>query len=159
MDDPDDVAALRSHASDLADGIDEHLTSWVAGLVVERYQQWAGSVPEEVRAAARSAGDEAAAEVLPEVRALLLRDVDAQPSGPLEVIRRAVRPATDALRRAGVPPVVRDEVSERIHPDDDYDLTPGSFADVHPALGDPGLTWGAAKAHLILARRRREGRR
>lgn len=159
MDDPDDVAALRLHAAQLADGIDEHLATWVAGLVVERYQQWAGSVPAEVRAAARGAGDEAAAEVLPAVRDLLGRDVDAQPTGPLEVARRAVRPATDALRRAGVPPVVRDEVAERIHPDDDYDLTPGSFADIHPALRDLGLTWGAAKAHVILARRRGEGRR
>jgi hypothetical protein len=40
-----------------------------------------------------------------------------------------------------------------------YDLTPASFADVDPALHEPGLVWGAAKAHVHLARRRREGRR
>ena len=44
-------------------------------------------------------------------------------------------------------------------PDDPYDLTPGSFADVDPSLHEPGLVWGAAKAHVVLARRRREGRR
>jgi hypothetical protein len=31
-------------------------------------------------------------------------------------------------------------------PDDDYGLTPASFADIDPALAEPGLAWGAAKA-------------
>lgn len=158
-DDPDDVAALDRHASALVDALDRHLAPWVVGLVVDRHRQWAGRVPAEVETAARDAGAAAAAEVVPAVRALLERDVDDQRAGPLELVRRAVGPATDALRRAGVPPVARDEVAMRLHPDDDYDLTPGSFAEVHPALHEPGLTWGAAKAHVVLARRRREGRR
>jgi hypothetical protein len=63
------------------------------------------------------------------------------------------------LAAAGVPPVGRDEVARRLHPDDDYDLTPASFADISPELHEPGLVWGAAKAHVVLARRRREGLR
>jgi hypothetical protein len=55
--------------------------------------------------------------------------------------------------------VARDEFSLRNFPDDVYDLTPASFADVDPELHEPGLLWGAAKAHVHLARRRREGRR
>ena len=55
--------------------------------------------------------------------------------------------------------VVRDAHAERLFPDDDYDLSPGAFADVDPALHEPGLVWGAAKAHVIMARRRAEGRR
>jgi hypothetical protein len=47
----------------------------------------------------------------------------------------------------------------RSFPDDVYDLTPASFADVDPALHEPGLVWGAAKAHVHLARRRRQGKR
>ena len=51
----------------------------------------------------------------------------------------------------------RDEFQVRAFPDDVYDLTPATFADVDPALGDPGLEWGA-QAHVHLARRRREGK-
>ena len=51
----------------------------------------------------------------------------------------------------------RDEFAERTFPDDVYDLSPASFADVDPALHEPGLMWGAAKAHVILHRRRSEG--
>jgi hypothetical protein len=40
-----------------------------------------------------------------------------------------------------------------------YDLSPAAFADLDPSLREPGLTWGAAKAHVHLARRRREGLR
>lgn len=158
-DDPDDAVALARHAAVLADAIAEHLGPWVAGLVVGRHRQWSGTVTPEVEAAAASAAAAAVAEVVPEVRSLLGSDVDGQRTGPLDLVRRAVRPATEALARAGVPPIVRDAVAERLHPDDVYDLTPGSFAEVHPALHDLGLTWGAAKAHVVLARRRREGRR
>jgi hypothetical protein len=50
--------------------------------------------------------------------------------------------------------VARDEFQIRNFPDDDYDLTPAAFADVDPAHHEPGLVWGAAKAHVHLARRR-----
>ena len=33
------------------------------------------------------------------------------------------------------------------------------FADVDPTLHEPGLRWGASKAHVVLLRRRAEGRR
>ena len=46
-------------------------------------------------------------------------------------------PATSSLRRN--------------FPDDVYDLSPATFADVDPALHEPGLVWGAAKAHVHLA--------
>jgi len=66
---------------------------------------------------------------------------------------------TAVLAAAGVPTVRRDRVAERLLPDDVYDLAPAAFADVAPELHEPGLVWGAAKAHVVLARRRREGRR
>jgi hypothetical protein len=53
-----------------------------------------------------------------------------------------------------MPAVVRDEFDERAFPEDLYALTPASFADVDPALHEPGLMWGAAKAHAHLVRRR-----
>ncbi|MEO7555966.1 MAG: hypothetical protein ABIV94_05100, partial [Acidimicrobiales bacterium] len=75
------------------------------------------------------------------------------------LLRRAVRYPTAVLAAAGVPPVVRDAFAERAFPDDDYGLTPATFADVDPALHEPGLAWGAAKAHVHLSRRRTEARR
>ena len=57
----------------------------------------------------------------------------------------------------GVEPVVRDDFAQRAFPDDPYDLTPASFGAVDETLHDPGLRWGAAKAHVHMARRRRDG--
>ena len=63
---------------------------------------------------------------------------------------------TDVLRSAGVPPVVRDEMAESAFPEDLYDLSPATFADLAPELAEAGLVWGAAKAHVVLSRRRGE---
>lgn len=159
-DDPADAAALAGYAAALAAGVEDHLAGWVERVVAERHRQWAGTAPPDpVRAAARAAGARATAEVGPRVRALLERDVDDQPTGPLALLRTAAAHPTAVLREAGVPPVERDEMAARLHPDDDYDLGPAAFADVHPDLHEAGITWGAAKAHVVLARRRREGRR
>jgi hypothetical protein len=158
-DDPADAAALARYAEALATGIETHLPGWVERTVAERHRQWSGAVPDEVAVAARDAGVAARAAVAPRVRALLERDVDDQPTNPLALLRAAAAHPTAVLRAAGVPPVVRDEVATRLHPDDDYDLGPAAFADVHPDLHEAGLTWGAAKAHVVMARRRREGRR
>ena len=158
-DDPGDAVALRAHATALADAVEAALPGWVARSVEERLRASGAPVSPAVTAAARRAGDAAAAEVGAAVRALLDRDVDDQPTGPLALLRGAARYPTAVLAEAGVPPVARDEVDRRLHPDDVYALGPASFRDVHPDLHEPGLVWGAAKAHVVLARRRREGRR
>jgi hypothetical protein len=156
---PDDEAALARHAAALADGVEAALPRWVERVVVERVTAYRGEVAPEIRAEAAAAGERARAEVGAEVRALLERDVDDQPTGPLAVLRRAVAHPTAVLRRAGIPPVERDEFAERAFPDDVYDLSPAAFADLDPELHEPGIVWGAAKAHVHLARRRAEGRR
>ena len=48
--------------------------------------------------------------------------------------------------------VTRDPIQALLLPNDPYDLAPATFADVDPALAEPGMVWGAAKA---LAHRRR----
>ena len=129
-------------------------------MVDERWQQWREEPPPaELIDAARDAGVRAQQDVSPQVRALLETDVDEQTTNPLAILRGAVRFPTEVLHAAGVPPVERDDDAIRLFPDDDYDLTPGSFADLDPSLREPGLIWGAAKAHLVLVRRRREGQR
>ena len=114
---------------------------------------WLGGPPDPaVLEAAREAGFQAAKEIGPAVRALVEADVDAQRTTPLALLRSAVRYPTRVLQQAGVPPVERDPIQVRLLPDDLYDLSPASFADVDPSLAEPGMVWGAAKA---LAHRRR----
>ncbi len=155
----DDLAALAAHAEALADGVQAALPGWVERSVARLAEAWAGRVDADVARAAAAAGEAAAADIGPKVRALLARDVDDQPTNPLAIVRTAVRHPTAVLAAAGVPPVERDAMAASAFPDDAYDLTPTRFADLDPALHEPGLTWGAAKAHVILSRRRAEGRR
>jgi hypothetical protein len=152
----EDEAALARYAADLAAGLEAAVPAWVERSVAETYEAWAGeTLPPDVRARAAAAGRAARAEVDPQVRALLATDVDAQRANPLALLRAAVHHPTAVLRAAGVPPVARDVGAERLFPDDVYDLGPAAFADVDPSLHDLGITWGAAKAHVVLQRRRR----
>ena len=155
----EDEARLAAYAAALADGVEAALPGWVVGSVERLLVAWSGSADAAVMDQARAAGAEAGAEIGPQVRAVLLADIDDQRTNPLAIVRRAVVYPTAVLRGAGVPPVVRDADAEARFPDDDYDLTPAAFADLDASLHEPGLVWGAAKAHVHLARRRAEGRR
>jgi hypothetical protein len=148
----DDEAALARYAVELADAIDAALPGWVRRSV-ERFLPVVGPVVAEVDAAAARVRDVGAA-----VRTLLLTDLDEQTSTPLAIVRGAVAVPTSILRAHGLPPVERDEFDVRSFPDDIYRLTPATFADIDPALAEPGLRWGAAKAFVFKARRRAEGR-
>jgi hypothetical protein len=155
LDDPDDAAALARYAASLVDAVEAALPGWVERVVGQRWRAWQGAeLPPDLRRAATAAGERLLAEVGPALRVLLATDVDEQRSNPLALIRRAVPFATAVLAEAGVPPVRRDADAERLFPDDLYDLTPASFADLDPSVHEPGLHWGAAKAHIILRRRR-----
>lgn len=139
---------MQEHGRRLADAIEIALPGWVERSVAGRLPDAGASV----RAAAAAAGVRAGSEVGAEVRALLELDVDQQRTTPLTLLRAAVRYPTEVLREASAPPVGRDREQERLFPDDVYDLTPATFADVDPALGDLGLAWGAAKAFTHLQR-------
>jgi hypothetical protein len=155
--DPDPDDALRHYADALATAVDAAIPMWVErvvrqvlaaqGLAVEA--DTAARLDQAV-AAARDAG-------APQVRDLLAMDIDEQPTTPLTLLRSLVRYPTEVLRAAGARPVARDEVDQRMFPDDVYGLTPASFADLDPSLHEPGLAWGAAKAYVHLSRRRRPG--
>jgi hypothetical protein len=147
------MGRVQEHATALAGAIVDALPGWVERSVARILAAWSPGAPDpEVAAAAREAGRRAAAEVGAEVVALLGAGVDEQWTTPLALVRSAVRYPTAVLQAAGVPPVERDPVQVRLLPDDPYDLCPASFADVDPALAEPGLLWGAARA---LAHRRR----
>jgi hypothetical protein len=157
--DDDNDEALTGFADQLAAAVEAALPGWVERSVEQLLQAHGDRVDGEQRAAAADAGRRAASEVGSEVRALLELDVDEQRTNPLAVLRRAVGYPTAVLREAGVPPVVRSEFDERAFPDDIYGLSPATWSDIDPALQEPGLVWGAAKAHVVLRRRRKEGKR
>lgn len=156
--DRDAEEQLAAHAHSLADGVRDALPGWVERCVADRVEAWTGAPPTpDVLAAAADAGERARAEVGDAVAQVLELDIDQQRVPPLSLLRAAVRYPTAVLDAAGVPPVVRDEFAERNFPDDPYDLTPANFADLDPDLHEPGLVWGAAKAHVHLRRRRGQG--
>lgn len=143
---------MIDHASALADGIEAALPAWVERCVA---RVMGGSGSERAAAAARASGRQAAESVGPEIRRLLEADIDDQRTTPLAIVRASAVPfPTAVLLAAGVPPVERDSFAAAAFPEDVYDLTPASFADLDPSLADAGIAWGAAKA---FEHRRRHG--
>ena len=139
-------AALAEHGAALAEAILAVLPTWSAGAVA-RFRP-------DLAPAGEAAGQDAAEAIGARLRALLAADVDEQRVNPLALAREAVAWPTAVLRDAGVPPVPRDD-HERTHfPDDDYGLTPMSFAELDPSLHEPGILWGAIKARTHLLRHR-----
>ena len=140
------MVVLEEHARALADGIDAGLPRWVERSVERLLVAHRGAADPMVMAAARDAGERARADVGARVRALLDADIDDQHTNPMSILRQAVRYPTEVLLQAGVPPVRRDRFALERFPDDYYDITPASFADIDPSLFDHGVAWGAAKA-------------
>lgn len=150
----DDETQLAAYAAVLADAIDDALPRWVE-RGIGRHVRIDASIEPHVRDLAAVVR----AETGTQVRALLATDIDEQRANPLALLRAAVPHLTTFLDGLGVPSPDRDEFARRNFPADRYDLSPATFADVDPALQEPGLVWGAAKAHVHLQRRRAEGRR
>ncbi len=128
------------------------IAPWVEHQIVSRLPASEADQP-AMQAAARQAGEDAENRVGPRLDELLRADIDEQRSSPLGLLREATPFVTSVLRSVGLPPVPRDEHAKALHPDDDYDVTPGAFSDFGEAAHEAGLLWGAAKAHLHLRRR------
>lgn len=143
---------LRRYAGELADAVDEAIPRWVERVVLTVLDAQGIPVDATVRARLEEAAAAARAAGAPRVRALLELDIDEQRTTPLALLRDLVRFPTEVLRSAGARPVPRDDFRQRSFPDDVYDLTPASFAEVDEALHEPGLAWGAAKAYVHLGR-------
>ena len=147
----DDEKKFRALGEELADAIDQKLAIWVEAQV---HKFWNGDVPTDVQRQAAEAAARSVDEIIPKIRHLLELDIDDQWTNPLTLVRTATHFATRVLTEAGIPPVHRDATAQKFHPEDIYDLTPGGFGDLGPEVGQAGLVWGAAKAHVHLRRRR-----
>jgi hypothetical protein len=139
-------------ATALAEAVEVALPAWVERSVEQVLIAQRGHADAAVMARATAAGRQAAATIGPDLRQALAADVDAARINPMAVIRRAVRYPTEILREARAVPVLRDAFQQRQFPDDDYDLTPASWADLGPEVAELGITWGAARAHAHLSR-------
>lgn len=149
---PRGTHGVEEQAEALARAVEAALPGWVERAVEGRLGDGAGPTGSDVLAEARRAGEQARGDVGGRIRALLALDIDDQRANPLAILRTAVRYPTEVLLRAGVAPVARDRFAEERFPDDVYDLTPAAFADIDPALHQPGIEWGAAKAWAHMRR-------
>lgn len=150
--DPDDEAMV-GYARDLVSAVEAAIGPWIRRAVVSHHRRpWPDTIEIEIE---RATG-EAVTEIGNELRRLLALDIDQQWTNPLSIIRSAVRYPTSILAALGAEPAARDSSARRLHPGDIYDLSPASFADLGPDVREPGLVWGAAKAHVHLRRRKPE---
>lgn len=149
---------MDEYSAALLAAVDVAVAPWIERSVCGLVSAYRGSCGDATKDAARQAGERARADVHRQLNELLATDVDAQRANPLDILRRSVRHATDVLRQEEVPEVVRDEFAERTFPDDVYGLVPAKWSDIDPALHEPGMAWGAWKAHQHLSRRRQQER-
>jgi hypothetical protein len=148
------MARVDDYAKALRDGVAAALPLWVERAVRHTVDRSGGTYDARTSAEATAAGRSAAEDIVPRLTALLEADIDEQVTTPLALLRGAVVYPTAVLRAAGVPPVARDRFDVDRFPDDDYGLTPATYADIEEALGPIGLAWGASKA---MAHRQRHG--
>lgn len=134
-------------------GIEEHATALVSAIATA-LPRWVEQSTQRFGVDAGDAPGRAVDDLMPRIRALLDQDIDDQRTTPLSILREAVRYPTAVLRSAGVAPAERDDHDRAMFPDDDYGLTPASFADFGPQVAEAGIAWGAAKAWT---HRRRHG--
>lgn len=153
------LRVLRETTEQIAAEAERGLPDWAvaeAGRIIRAWGRHDEQERERLLAAARQAGEEAAARIGRELRDALGRDPADQRVTPLQVARTSYREVTAVLREAGVPPIERDEFAERTFPDDDYGLAPDTFEALSGELASLHLTWGAAKAAVHKARHREE---
>lgn len=151
---PTDDELLVRAAQDLLDAVDSTVGAWVERCVSDTCAAAGVVLDDRTRALTAEAAGRCRHEVVDELGRLLGADVDEQRGTPLQVLRAAVRFPTEVLAAVGVAPVERDEFDRLAFPQDRYGLTPAGFADVDASLAEHGITWGAAKAYVHLARRR-----
>jgi hypothetical protein len=147
--DANDEAKFFEHGERLQQAITGAIRPWLDAVIESRLPDTA------ISAQLAETLDDITTAVDRSIVELINADVDEPLSGPLERIRREVEPLNDAFDRLGVPPPHRDAVDVRMRPADRFALGPMTFRDLGDEVHEAGITWGAAKAHLHLQRRRR----
>lgn len=150
---------LNIFAQQLLETLRRDLRPWLGDAVTQRVDS-ARYVPGPAQADALAAViDTAVRDATNRLEVLLGTDIDAQRSTPLAEIRTAVAPVTRTLLDLGFAPHAPAESPPSGLADDVFGFGPASLAEISPDAHERGLEWGAAKAFVHLARRRREGQR
>lgn len=154
---PDETELFARCGDELVDAVDVSLRPWIERSIREVAERQAGpdALTDGLLTDATDAADATYGEVVPALRTLTRADAEAQRANPLQLLREAVRHATAVLAAHDVPPVRRDQLQQETLPLDVYDIAPATWADIDPSLVEPGIRWSAAKAHVVLSRRRR----
>ncbi|MBT5139677.1 MAG: hypothetical protein HOM37_11545 [Acidimicrobiaceae bacterium] len=147
----DDERQLANYAGVLHTAVVDAIPDWVRRLMSERVSADGADVD---TAALKRVAAATTDLVAPELMRVLDADVDDGAGSPLEAVRAAVGPMTDLLQRTGAAKPPRDEFVAKAFPNDPFDLGPAAFSDISAELHEPGLVWGAARAHVHLRRRR-----
>ena len=145
-----EAALLAEHAAGLGDLLVDIVPAWVDHAL--RVRSPHETDPAALQAASRRVVESAQTTTLPAIVRLLDADIDEQWSSPLDIVRSLVPVITGELDGLGAQVVARDPGTIDMYPDDRFALIPATFADIHPDLHQPGLAWGAAKAHIHLRR-------
>ena len=127
---------------------------WVTRSVEVRLAGIGRGIDDQARARVAAVAAQTATDLAEPVERALTADVDAGVGSPLAVMRAGCGLVTGLLEELGVPAVERDEFSIAHFPDDRHALGPATFGDIHDSLHEPGIVWGAARAHVHLRRRR-----
>ena len=151
--DPDARLALIGRV--MIDRVGATIPSFIARSVERIIDAWGRLDHEQRIASVRAAGASAPGaqeRIVGALTAEILRPAHDQRYTPLELVSDVVAEPTAILAALGIPPVVRDARDESIHPEDRYDLTPRSLADLgDPDLGPLQLAWGLAKHEALRA--------
>lgn len=150
----DDERQLAAYADTLHAGVVAAVPGWIRRVAISRAES--GQAVVDVIALDLAAAATAGL-VDAELRRILDADVDRGTGSPLAAVRAAIGPVTELLEKWGTPHRSRDDFVADAFPEDRYEIGPASFADIDAELHEPGLIWGAARAHVHL-RRRREAR-
>lgn len=118
---------------------------------------WWSIGAEESQALYRSTelvGWKAAEEVEGKVSELLAAVEDLQPVAPraLLVLQEAVAYPTGVLLRASVPKAARDRSAIKAYPDDVYNISPRSLAELHPMAPELFASWEEARLAVVRER-------
>ena len=80
---------------------------------------------------------------------LVTASLPLQGESPLQLVRIATRPLSEALAAAGVRTPKRDERDAEIHPEDIYDLYPASSRELGDEVWRLHMQWGLDKARVV----------
>jgi hypothetical protein len=132
---------------------DRSITELLAAALVAAFPQFVedrlaalGVEPETDLVYAAEAGCISLSHALNE---LVYASLPKQGESPLQMVRIATQPLSEALAAAGVPAPQRDERAVEIHPEDVYGLYPASSRELGDEVWQLHMQWGLDKARVV----------